>query len=554
MAGVQDFVNGANILQQVDVSEIFKSLAMGIADAQQALDDNSISQLQRLSETELAGKSLLELGFVPAFYSFTYADVSASINLKMAEKTSFELGAEASFDYSSGSGSSSDFSDLSKESQFQSEQGEYKSNRAFSIKSSSKKKIKVNNQYYQFDQNEKIVSRIEKLHSELLLDEQIDRVNIQYSQAYTTVFENKSNYSILVITDITAGNDVDVSTNTVTILGQSFSTIFDNSYFTVSRFGFFGYQVYVNASATLYDLDFFFDTGKWALDFSYDLALKGISQREFILEGLATVLKNDPSLSITISGYTDTVGSDTSNQNLSNDRCESMRKWLVAKGANITQIDINPLGEKPALIENGNDVNDPNFRKVRITLSANRYYIIFSTEVGGTSPEFDSGMANYFINVGSAASPTFVIINGNASGFIATGATIGSFESANATATDSLFQSETREAIHYFLNKQTEVTYMAYSADSETIEIAAEEGSESEIKVYKNENSKERIKNLASKNNSNKTFAASASIDFRMSRQFEMSIEGSASMSARLVAVPPPDEFKLHIATVFNGQ
>src|ERR1044072_6975368 len=105
---VEDFANGANILQQVDVSQIFKSLAMGIAEAQQELDDNSISQLQRLSETELAGKSLLELGFVPAFYAFTYADISASIHLRMAEKTSFEQGVQASFDYSSGATSSGD--------------------------------------------------------------------------------------------------------------------------------------------------------------------------------------------------------------------------------------------------------------------------------------------------------------------------------------------------------------------------------------------------------------------------------------------------------------
>jgi hypothetical protein len=33
-----------------------------------------------------------------------------------------------------------------------------------------------------------------------------------------------------------------------------------------------------------------------------------------------------------------------------------------------------------------------------------------------------------------------------------------------------------------------------------------------------------------------------------------MSIEGSASMSARMVAVPPPAQFLTHIETAFNNE
>ena len=86
MSYTEDITNGASILQQVDVTDIITSLALGIAAAQEKLDDNSIKQLTKLSETEVGDKSLLELGFTPAFYSFDYADVSASISLRMALK------------------------------------------------------------------------------------------------------------------------------------------------------------------------------------------------------------------------------------------------------------------------------------------------------------------------------------------------------------------------------------------------------------------------------------------------------------------------------------
>ena len=44
MSYTEDITNGASILQQVDVTDIITSLALGIAAAQEKLDDNSIKQ------------------------------------------------------------------------------------------------------------------------------------------------------------------------------------------------------------------------------------------------------------------------------------------------------------------------------------------------------------------------------------------------------------------------------------------------------------------------------------------------------------------------------
>lgn len=543
MADIQDFAAGANILQQVDVSEIFKSLAMGIAEAQQSLDDNSISQLQRLSETELAGKSLLELGFVPAFYAFSYADISANINLKMAEKSSLELGVEASFDFSSSNASESDFSDLSKESQYHSEKEEFKSNRRFSMTSKSSKRIKVNNQYYSLDQSKGCISKVEKLHDELLQDEKIERVNIQRSNAYTSVYQTSTNFSILSLTDLgTAGAAFTPAFSPAT---TTFIDVFTAS---GGLYGFAGSQIFGLAAAAV-EMELFFDFDKDVIDFTYDNTVSGVSNKAAAFDALANILRLNPSLSVTIEGYTDSSGPNKYNDGLSTRRSNALRDWLGAKGVDLTQVHAHGNGETLALANNGPDsTKNPVFRKVKVTLQPNIYFIFIASATVYTGP---STGANFIIVV-NTTTPDLVVINGNASGFVAA-ASAAAYIASNSTASSGHFHVETRENINYFLHEDTELTYMTYSADSETIEIAAEEGSEEEIKVYKNENSKERIKDLATKNNSNKTFAASASIDFRMSRQFEMSMEGSASMSARMVAVPPPDAFKTHIATIFNA-
>lgn len=532
---VEDFTNGANILQQVDVSQVFKSLAMGIAEAQKELDDNSISDLQRLSEIELAGKSLLELGFVPAFYSFTHADISASIHLRMAEKTNFELGVAASFDYASSNASESDFSNISKEHQFYTEKGEFKSNRKFSMKSSSTNHVKVNNQYYKLDQSVGCVSKIEKLHDQLLQDEKIERVNIQRSNAYTSVYKTRTDFTVLKLTNFTTS----VTGGSVTV-GTDFATTFNST--SSPRFGFSGDKLYLPSTGAV-PLQLFFDFDKDIVDFAYDQTVSpSVANKDLIFEALATILRMDPSLEITIDGYTDGSGPDNYNQNLSERRCNEVMKWLQRKGAGLTQLKLKGHGESEAPTETA----DAQYRKVKITLPAGRSYIFFTSALSSPSPTTTSS-ANHFI---LAAAASFVVTNGSETGFSNSSAytSLADYLAGNS----SLFHSEQREDVLYLLNKNTEITFMTYSADSENIEIVAEEGSESEIKVYSSENTQERIKNLATKNNSNKTFAASASIDIRVSRQFEISMEGSASMSAHMIVVPAPDKFTAHIATAFN--
>lgn len=76
---------------------IVEKLGIAIAEAQTALDQNSIAIAQSMGETdvEIGGESynLLALGFVPSFYAFTEATVESKLSFTMMEEKSFGVSA-----------------------------------------------------------------------------------------------------------------------------------------------------------------------------------------------------------------------------------------------------------------------------------------------------------------------------------------------------------------------------------------------------------------------------------------------------------------------------
>ncbi|MEN9931498.1 MAG: hypothetical protein RIS17_71 [Pseudomonadota bacterium] len=83
-----------NQLLSAPLPQIIERLGLSIAEAQGALDRNSIAMAQAMAETEieLGGErtNLIALGFTPTFYSFTEATVEAKLSFSMQETT--ELG------------------------------------------------------------------------------------------------------------------------------------------------------------------------------------------------------------------------------------------------------------------------------------------------------------------------------------------------------------------------------------------------------------------------------------------------------------------------------
>lgn len=78
-------------LVSAPLPQIIEKLGVAIANAQFALDKNSVEVAKELSTTEVKigqeTHNLLTLGFVPSFYAFTEATVEAKLSFTMTEST-----------------------------------------------------------------------------------------------------------------------------------------------------------------------------------------------------------------------------------------------------------------------------------------------------------------------------------------------------------------------------------------------------------------------------------------------------------------------------------
>lgn len=85
--------------------QIIEKLGVAIAQAQFALDSNSVELAKTMAATEvmIGGDkfNLLSLGFMPSFYSFTEATVEAKLSFTMTEttETSVAVGVQAGVNY-----------------------------------------------------------------------------------------------------------------------------------------------------------------------------------------------------------------------------------------------------------------------------------------------------------------------------------------------------------------------------------------------------------------------------------------------------------------------
>ncbi len=102
--------------------------------------------------------------------------------------------------------------------------------------------------------------------------------------------------------------------------------------------------------------DILFDFDKWSIR----------PVAEPVLKQVADVIKKYPDASVLIEGYTDSKGSDSYNQKLSEERAASVKDWLVKKGGiNGHGITTKGSGEaKPvALNENPDGSDNPEGRQ-----------------------------------------------------------------------------------------------------------------------------------------------------------------------------------------------
>jgi outer membrane protein OmpA-like peptidoglycan-associated protein len=99
-----------------------------------------------------------------------------------------------------------------------------------------------------------------------------------------------------------------------------------------------------------------FESGKWTL--------KPLAQQKIAL--VAEQIRTQPESIVTVEGHTDSRGTESSNQVLSQNRAESVRNFLISKGIPAKQIRAMGLGESRPVASNETPEGRANNRRVEI--------------------------------------------------------------------------------------------------------------------------------------------------------------------------------------------
>ena len=92
------------------------------------------------------------------------------------------------------------------------------------------------------------------------------------------------------------------------------------------------------------------------------------AEADAVLSEAASAAKTTGAASILIVGHTDTVGSNSYNQKLSDCRASATKSGLVSKGINEGQISASGRGETELLVKTGDNVKEPQNRRATIDL------------------------------------------------------------------------------------------------------------------------------------------------------------------------------------------
>lgn len=105
-------------------------------------------------------------------------------------------------------------------------------------------------------------------------------------------------------------------------------------------------------------------------DIEFETAKAVIRSRSYsLLNQVAELLKRYPNYTLTISGHTDSIGSSTDNQRLSEKRAAACKAYLVSRGVSSSRIVSNGFGEKQPIADNRYSAGRKKNRRVEFRLN-----------------------------------------------------------------------------------------------------------------------------------------------------------------------------------------
>jgi outer membrane protein OmpA-like peptidoglycan-associated protein len=577
MPDIEDMTPG-QVLAEASVADFIKALGLSIAEAQKALDENSVNQMgEFITPREgLGGKSLLDIGLMPAFYHYQHADISCSMQLSLRVEKNIGVGVNigGSFSDTTTSRDSSATSETSTTSGSTTATSTRSAELRINVASTGA--LTVGGDSFNLS-GDSPRARIEALSDAIRGREDITRA-IPIEEC--TLIDP-------VPTTSAPAERVVCSANAVAFVGGGFDRGFIridrnprvadspesyrlNGSLTVPVERVTGTDdeaklAYARNVAAAIDATAFsarlIEAGKYFAALSFDVDKAIIKpENDAPLLGFAAFLKATGVACRTV-GYASTTGTNTYNQTLSEERARAVRNRLIANGV--------PPAQLPAPEARGEDRwNREGFegteieahRIVELYLDGDDHFIwvdgdpsnaldaVTPNQIGGNDSGengwiyvYDavdlSGLAGQTVTI---KSQTFTLSGTAAGGHSANSAEAFAHNLATAVNANASVGVEASAAgnVTNLCNEGDNYRLILVTSSTRNIELSGTSGVTVTTAFSRTSSSSGTRENTG-----NRTVAVGASVDVRYGRQFEMNVTGNSSISARLVSIPAPPQF-----------
>jgi outer membrane protein OmpA-like peptidoglycan-associated protein len=587
MPDIEDMTPG-QVLAEASVADFIKSLGLSIAEAQKALDENSVNQMGEFITPRdgLGGKSLLDIGLMPAFYHYQHADITCSMQLSLRVEKNIGVGVNIGGSFSDTTSSESTSSSSESSSESGSSEVSRERTAQVEVQSDSTGALSIGGRSFALTGSDPL-SRMRALRDAVTADSSAGVPRLLFEPATST----------FTITTDAPPEKVQTTSNTVTFLGGGFDRaviqvdtdvatdyVFNGTttVSTTAQGSVSAYATHVAEQVNAAGISasalapsepisrFYFDTGEDEIfTASGEAATRNRDLTQRLIDLSQLIIRQN--LNVTIQGYADAQPyrdgsrpSDDSNRDLGQRRGLHLQRLLLAHGvpaARINVVQSTGAADAQADVAAGGPVDNVRFRRTDVNVAGRTaYYLVCDapsgTDITAVSPDKltpPPGTGNGFIYL---YRPQPLSLSGNSctidgTNFPFSGAAVSSgpasgtpeayaqnlMTAINGNSSVAFTSSATGNVVTVFQKSQP-FRLTLYSTQSRNIEMSGTEG----VRITR-EFTRSSSSSGTRENTGNRTVAIGASVDVRYGRQFEMNVTGNSSISARLVSIPAPPQF-----------
>ncbi len=569
------------ILADSAVTDYIKAMGIAIAEAQMQLDINSLRQVGEYAQPRegLDNKSLLQLGLSPPFYHYQHADLSVSMQIvmKIGEQTAWGIGGKAEFGMDTGGpvgAASARQAQVSVKSLPASVtvDGKKTDTTGTDLEAGAEQLAAA----LRAGPFERAFADTERKPVTAALEPAAAKNPILTSNAVAFLKPAETSVGVIRIQQTPAPPPADGetfklnTTRSVTVTGAANRTLYARKVVeAINGTDKFKARLINDAGGDSTAPDApgsmviaLFDTDKWDI--------KREAREELDLAAAAIKAGN---FTVNIKGYADKRGEPGDNRVLGQKRADAVAKYLAGKGVSRDKMKAESGGEDRW---NGVPVttNNQQFRRAEVLLPGSTDLIILVEDKGeqleGAAPDTSGGGAgNGFLfarkfdalpidgtTVKLGAAATSVAIKKDAVNDSGTTFAEGSPEACAFNLARDINAATATHKVRATRNGAMVV--LANADDAVVIDLVTLSANDIKLEAGGGATVTKPLTGIkanadAPKEKTRYTFAAAITADYRTSRQFEQSVNGNSSISARLVSVPAPVEFLDELKT-YLGQ